>query len=231
MTMNWTKEKVGTLEKMWKSGKSAAEIAKALGSGVTRNAVIGKAHRLGLSGRPSPQKAKVLKNEPLRSKTAQPKLPPKTSSVAGKKTAVTIAVKETARVSLPPAQKAKKATLKPALTPSSRGANAKLTPTDGEVEPPHRFKEEPSPVGVSLLDLTDKMCRWPIGDPKEDDFHFCGRGIKIGSPYCEHHASVAFQTISRGRTAINENMVIDDEPAADDAEDDAEDDVEADEEE
>jgi GcrA cell cycle regulator len=230
--MNWTKEKVGTLEKMWKSGKSAAEIAKALGSGVTRNAVIGKAHRLGLSGRPSPQKAKVLKTEPLRAKIAQPKLPPKTSSATGKKTAsVTIAVKETARVALPPAQKGKKATLKPALTPAARGANAKLAPLDAEVEPPHRFKEEPSPVGVSLLDLTDKMCRWPIGDPKEDDFHFCGRPIKAGSPYCEHHAAVAFQTISRGRAAINENMVIDDDAPADDADDEAEDDVEAEDEE
>ncbi|MBL4813185.1 MAG: GcrA cell cycle regulator, partial [Rhodobacteraceae bacterium] len=48
--MSWTDERVETLKKMWGEGQSASQIAKELG-GVTRNAVIGKVHRLGLSNR------------------------------------------------------------------------------------------------------------------------------------------------------------------------------------
>ena len=54
--MSWTDERINLLKKMWKDGKSAADIAKTLAKGVTRNAVIGKAHRMGLSNRPSPIK-------------------------------------------------------------------------------------------------------------------------------------------------------------------------------
>ena len=51
--MGWTDERVETLKKLWLDGLSASQIAKQLG-GVTRNAVIGKVHRLGLSGRATP---------------------------------------------------------------------------------------------------------------------------------------------------------------------------------
>ncbi|WP_040308565.1 GcrA family cell cycle regulator, partial [Asticcacaulis biprosthecium] len=51
--MSWTDERVETLKKLWQEGHSASQIAKQLG-GVTRNAVIGKVHRLGLSGRAAP---------------------------------------------------------------------------------------------------------------------------------------------------------------------------------
>ncbi|WP_333592273.1 cell cycle sigma 70 cofactor GcrA [Brevundimonas sp.] len=54
MTAGWTEDRVGTLKKLWLEGQSASQIAKQLGGGVTRNAVIGKVHRLGLSGRAAP---------------------------------------------------------------------------------------------------------------------------------------------------------------------------------
>ncbi|HRI77641.1 MAG TPA: GcrA family cell cycle regulator, partial [Alphaproteobacteria bacterium] len=77
--MSWTDERIALLKKMWKDGKSAAEIAKTLGKGVTRNAVIGKAHRMGLSGRPSPiKKPAAPKKEPAAKKeraTAAPAAP------------------------------------------------------------------------------------------------------------------------------------------------------------
>ena len=96
--MTWTDERVSLLRQLWGNGKSASEIAQILGDEITRNAVIGKAHRLGLSGRPSPIRKK----------------------------------------------------------PSA---------------------EASPPSGATILSLTDRMCKWPIGDPREPGFHFCGRPV------------------------------------------------------
>ena len=69
--MSWTDERIATLKKMWKDGHSAADIAKKLGEGVTRNAVIGKAHRMGLSGRPSPIKKKATAKKTVKKVAAK----------------------------------------------------------------------------------------------------------------------------------------------------------------
>lgn len=106
-TNSWTDERVERLKYLWSQGMSASEIAQELGD-VTRNAVIGKAHRLGLSGRPSP----------IRKKTK----------------------------------------------------------------------------GVTILDLTERMCKWPIGDPKHPDFRFCGHQSVQGMPYCAEHCAMAYQS-------------------------------------
>ena len=105
--MIWTDERIGDLRRLWSEGRSASEIAGILGD-VTRNAVIGKAHRLGLSGRPSP-----IKRTPKR--------------------------------------------------------------------------------GANILALTERMCKWPVGDPRDSDFHFCGHQTAPGMPYCTEHASLAYQ--------------------------------------
>ena len=112
--MSWTEDRVAQLRQLWGSGKSASEIAEILG-GMSRNAVIGKAHRLGLSGRPSPIRKK----------------------------------------------------------------------TEAVVEVPS--------AGATILSLTDRMCKWPIGDPKLPGFHFCGKSALPGMPYCAEHAAVAYQ--------------------------------------
>jgi len=52
---------------------------------------------------------------------------------------------------------------------------------------------------VAFADLEDKHCRWPIGDPQDESFHFCGRNKGNGISYCDHHAQVAFQPASRRR--------------------------------
>jgi len=174
--MSWTDERIALLKKMWKDGKSAAEIAKTLGKGVTRNAVIGKAHRMGLSGRPSPiKKPAAPKKEPAAKKeraTAAPAAPAAPAG-RGKKAAVT-----------PPAATAK--------------ASAQL---NKEVEELKSIQKEIVPLGggVPLIDLTERMCKWPIGDPRDADFTFCGRGIRPGTPYCPDHAAMAYQTSSRSR--------------------------------
>ncbi len=159
----WTEERVELLKKLWSDGLSASQIAGELGN-VTRNAVIGKVHRLGLSGR----------------------------------------AKNPAGSSAPrPARKA------PVRTPShpmsgspgmTRGANA-LAPQfapDAEVEP----KAAPAPAEevvvpfserVSIMDLREYMCRWPMGDPTTAEFRFCGARSATGLPYCGYHARIAYQ--------------------------------------
>jgi GcrA cell cycle regulator len=168
--MTWTDERIATLKKMWKEGKSAADIAKTLAKGVTRNAVIGKAHRMGLSGRPSP-----IKNAPPK-KEAAPKL-----------------VKPVAA----PLRDVKKT---PAANASGKQSGIALVK---EAEELKKIEKEAIPPGggVALIDLTERMCKWPIGDPREPDFTFCGRNIRPGTPYCPDHAAAAYQTSSRSRHA------------------------------
>ncbi|CAK0748637.1 GcrA cell cycle regulator [Azospirillaceae bacterium] len=111
--MSWTDERVEALKALWGQGMSASEIAEALGD-ISRNAVIGKAHRLGLSGRPSPIKKKLTR-------------------------------------------------------------------------------------GATILALTERMCKWPIGDPKHPDFHFCAKNALPGMPYCAEHAAIAYQSTPKKR--------------------------------
>lgn len=168
--MSWTDERIALLKKMWKEGKSAADIAKVLAKGVTRNAVIGKAHRMGLSGRPSP-----IKNTPAKKEAA-----PKAAKPAA---------------AAPAARGAKK-------TRAAAPAKPNLALVK-EAEELKKIEKEAVPVGggVALIDLTERMCKWPIGDPKEPDFTFCGLGIRVGTPYCPNHAAMAYQTSSRSRNA------------------------------
>jgi GcrA cell cycle regulator len=136
--MSWTDDRVALLKKLWGEGKTAAEIAKELG-GVTRNAVIGKAHRLKLSNRVSP----IQQNK---KPVAAPKAP----------------------------------------------AEKKLLKSPVIAQDENREK-------VSLMDLGARMCRWPIGDPREESFGFCGCASMAGLPYCGEHAKVAYQAATRNR--------------------------------
>lgn len=122
--MAWTDERIAKLRKLWDDGLTASQIAKELAEGVTRNAVIGKAHRLGLKSRPSPVK--------------------------------------------------------------TDGSKAKRTPK--------KKAKTLEKTQVSLLDLTERMCKWPHGHPGDDDFHFCGKPSEAGMPYCIAHCQEAYQT-------------------------------------
>jgi len=134
---NWTDERVEQLKNLWTEGLSASQIARALG-GVTRNAVIGKVHRLGLAGRASP------------SRVERPR------------------ITSTPRVSI-----------RAHVPPTPIIEEDPLTLDDGNY--------------ATVLTINDRMCRWPIGDPSDNEFHFCGRKPKVGSPYCEAHARKAYQ--------------------------------------
>ena len=151
----WTDERVELLKKLWADGLSASQIAGELG-GITRNAVIGKVHRLGLSGR-----AKAPSS------------------------------------SVPRQRKPRAPSMFRAPRPMMRGntALAHAPAYDYEPEPEPELIENIIPIGqrCTLLELNDEKCHWPIGDPGQPDFFFCGGKTGTGIPYCGYHARVAYQ--------------------------------------
>ena len=179
--MSWTDDRVETLKRMWGEGQSASQIAKELG-GVTRNAVIGKVHRLGLSNRTGGA-------APKHAPKAEPRAKPST------------AAKPEARVraEVKPADKPILPMRKPIIT---AGQPLPPQPSANEISPEAlaSVREiEKKSKKISLMDLTERTCRWPVGDPATDDFWFCGLPVQQGKPYCEAHVSVAFQPMSSRR--------------------------------
>lgn len=155
----WTEKEVEKLKKLWvNDGMSASQIAARIGGGVTRNAVIAKVHRLGLSGRSQATSA---------SRSASAKL-----STRGN------------------AERARK------------NGHARPFPTK---QKPHHIKGTPLPADPdghkipkrqrkTIQTLESDSCRWPVGDPKESDFYFCGGKAIPTLPYCVDHARRAFET-------------------------------------
>ncbi|WP_395645910.1 GcrA family cell cycle regulator [Terricaulis sp.] len=143
--MGWTEERVALLRKLWAEGLSASQIAKQLG-GVTRNAVIGKVHRLGLAGRATPS-----------------------------------------RPAKRPVRQSRPRVIGPSV-PRLRPANTLPSVVIPDLEP---LKLEDGKA-ASVLTLNESMCKFPIGDPTESTFAFCGRSSHSG-PYCADHARLAYQ--------------------------------------
>jgi GcrA cell cycle regulator len=157
--MGWTEERVELLKKLWADGLSASQIAAQIG-GVTRNAVIGKVHRLGLSGRaksPSSMVPRARKPRPA-SHSMRPRM-----------------------------RYHGNAALLPALSP--------------ELDPDYDPLANVVPMGprVSIVELTESTCRWPIGDPGMAGFCYCGAQTKAERPYCPYHARVAYQPLAERR--------------------------------
>jgi len=210
--MSWTEERIEKLTKMWEGGATASQIADELG-GVSRNAVIGKAHRLGLKARPSPVKANEKPERaatPAARKakpTAEAPRAPQPAPVQRKPAPAPEAASplhETeapAPVDAAPAQPSPSAPPPPRIVSVGPGGFLRQTPGDQQAPippaPPRRLvpaKPSPEITGkTSLLDLNDRICRWPMGHPGEPDFHFCGEKVNPGFPYCVDHCGRAYQ--------------------------------------
>ncbi|MEJ2116972.1 MAG: GcrA family cell cycle regulator [Alphaproteobacteria bacterium] len=171
--MGWTEERVELLKKLWADGLSASQIAGRLG-GITRNAVIGKVHRLGLAGRATTSRMRAPR---LRHRT-----PPHTPARPTPSPAARVQYRTHGN-----------AALKTVAAPQEQRTVAL------SVVPSVIVEEEnaPSALRVPLLDLKENMCRWPIGDPQDENFHFCGCQKAGNGPYCEHHSRIAFQQVVR----------------------------------
>ena len=193
--MSWTEERIERLKKMWHEGATASQIADELG-GVSRNAVIGKAHRLGLEQRPSP----VKPGEEKETKKAAPAPAAATPRAAPKAEALRPA---TAAPSAAPQTAAPQRPLPTEMQYRSIGPGGFIRQGPGEQQapippaPPRRLvPAKPSPEvadKTSLLELNDRICKWPIGHPGEPDFYFCGEPANPGFPYCVEHCGVAYQ--------------------------------------
>lgn len=187
--MSWTDDRVETLKKMWGEGQSASQIAKELG-GVTRNAVIGKVHRLGLSNRttgatkPAAEKKPAAARPAAKPKPAAPKAAP-AAAPAAKVVGTESARPISARKAIIPAGQP----LPP--QPSANEISPEALASVREVEKTAKK--------LSLMELTERTCKWPIGDPATEEFWFCGLEAKAGKPYCEAHVGVAFQPMSSRR--------------------------------
>jgi len=180
--MSWTDERVEILTKMWAEGNSASQIAKELG-GVTRNAVIGKVHRLGLSNRATTSTSKKA--------DSNAKSVSKSSSKARQKT-------RKIEVSEPKSDNV--TSLRRQIIPA--GQPLPPQPSANEISPEAlaRVSEiEKKAKKLSLLELTEKTCKWPVGDPATEEFWFCGLATQSGKPYCEAHVGVAFQPMNSRR--------------------------------
>ncbi|MEA3034692.1 MAG: GcrA cell cycle regulator [Sphingomonadales bacterium] len=198
--MSWTDERIERLTTLWTQGMTASQIAEELG-GVSRNAVIGKAHRLGLQSRPSPVKPNEEGSEEREAAPA----PQARAAEPGAKPAAAAAASASAafRSEAAPAEAAPPQPATPQPQIRSIGPGGFIRQTPGEQQspippaPPRRLvPAKPSPEiadKTSLLDLNEKICKWPIGHPGEPDFHFCGASANPGFPYCVEHCGVAYQ--------------------------------------
>ncbi len=196
--MSWTDERVETLKRMWAEGQSASQIAKELG-GVTRNAVIGKVHRLGLSNRvggkeedeegasPPAPAAAAAKPEPAPRPDPAPRAEPPRPAAAPAAAAA-------------PASNVTPLPVRKAIIPA--GQPLPPQPSLNEISPEALAsvrEVEKRARKLTLMELTERTCKWPIGDPATEDFWFCGLPSLPGKPYCEAHVGVAFQPMSARR--------------------------------
>ena len=193
--MSWTEERIERLKKMWHDGSTASQIADELG-GVSRNAVIGKAHRLGLEARPSPVKPGEEKEKQAATAPA-----PKPAPVERPAPKPVAAEAERAASAQPAARTPQRAPSDLQYRSIGPGGFVRQGPGDQQAPippaPPRRLvPAKPSPEvadKTSLLDLNDRICKWPMGHPGEPDFHFCGNASNPGFPYCVQHCGVAYQ--------------------------------------
>lgn len=170
MDVNWTEERVEQLRKLWADGLSASQIAAQLGN-VSRNAVIGKVHRLKLSSR-------------------------------GRSTAAAPRAKKPAAAST--ATKSTKSSAPMRTMTSTVGNTALKIAYDTEPVARHRPMENvvvPMSRKLHLVELTERTCKWPNGDPLTESFSFCGVDSADTGPYCQYHSRIAFQPASERRRA------------------------------
>jgi GcrA cell cycle regulator len=175
--MNWTDERVERLKRLWAEGLSASQIAAQLG-GVSRNAVIGKVHRLNLPGRAKAGGTVPTNRAPKRPVAAAPRA----SSFVGRA----------------------------ATRPVARPVGATAVKEEVEFEASQQLVYRPAsnvvvPISrkLALTELTERTCKWPVGDPLTDEFHFCGCESPDASPYCNYHAKLAYQPVHERRKAAS----------------------------
>ncbi|MCL2474148.1 MAG: GcrA family cell cycle regulator [Alphaproteobacteria bacterium] len=163
--MAWTEQKIQILKDMW-GHHSASEIAEIIG-GLTRNAVIGKAHRLKLSIQ------RTTSSVSLSASRENISAPSKSSKK-----------QRTARYSMGMPQVPASMKAMPVMKDVFRSLEG-ISGAEGNTE------------GVPMTKAGERHCRWPIGDPRSANFRFCGCISHEGLPYCSEHARIAYQNVGK----------------------------------
>ncbi len=171
--MSWTEDRVDVLKKLWMEGLSASQIAAELGEGVTRNAVIGKVHRLKLSGRAKPANSSQ--------RTRSVNRPGRRRAATGGGASVKQRIIATPIIGATALKAVEVEEEEIQSAPADQATELFIPPAER----------------IGLLGLSEKTCKWPIGDPLVADFYFCGRVSGDSGPYCEFHAKRAYHTLER----------------------------------
>ncbi len=203
--MSWTPERVEILKKMWSEGQSASQIAGDLG-GVTRNAVIGKIHRLGLSNRGSlsqkDQKSGIdttkIKSQKIKTKPTKEKI------TSNNKNEFDSRLNTKQKIPNQPKGESQKSSYQNTGKSIIFTANQPLPPQPSTSEISEETLKNVKSIEnkskkLSLMELTERTCKWPIGDPATEKFWFCGHLAEPGKPYCETHIEIAFQPVASRR--------------------------------
>ncbi len=205
--MDWTEESISRLRSLWQDGLSTAEIGRRMQ--ITKNAVVGKAHRLTLPPRPSPiRKALELASTGLQSQR----------TALDDKAGPMLAAPGSAAQRPPPVPMAVRATPAPVVAVPEQAA-AVAVPVASNVQalrpalpaphqPPARAvqAEEAAPAALRTVSATPRRggltCCWPLGEPGTKEFRFCGGEPTPGKPYCAEHAAVAYVKIRDRRDSV-----------------------------
>ena len=159
----WNEDRVGALRRLWDEGHATAEIGRRLR--VSKNAIVGKAHRLDLEARPDPiRRSGRTKQRP------DPSLPPVAKAPE---------IRRPAAVSV--------ATCAPAHPKETKPAAAGVAAVQ-RLAPEKRPWEPCRPLRIGTA-----SCCWPIGEPGTRTFRFCDDLALAGKPYCEEHAKLAYR--------------------------------------
>ena len=176
MSKGWDNATLKKLKALTGKGLSTAEIGKRLG--MSKNAVVGKLNRLGWNS-----KAGGVAGAPAKKKEPAKKTAPKVTVKKSTTTARRATVARTAtRGGKTVAGGAKKATTTTTTTRGGKSLNKNLAMHQRIVQ-----------HALELANLKPNQCRWPIGDPDSEGFHFCGAPVFVGKPYCYEHCKQAYQ--------------------------------------
>ena len=198
MSKGWDNTTLKKLKALMGKGLSTSEIGKRLG--LSKNAVVGKLNRLGWNAKASA--AGASKTTTVRTKKTS-----STTTTKNKTAPKVTATKKTASKETPKKAVVKPATKKtaPVTTKEKKTATATKTPKVVEkAEKPAKTSSKSSAKNLAMhqriiqhslemASLKPNQCRWPIGDPDSENFHFCGKTVFTGKPYCYEHCRLAYQ--------------------------------------
>ncbi len=199
MSKSWDNNILKKLKTLMGKGLSTSEIGKRLG--LSKNAVVGKIHRLGWNSKtieePKPAATKKVEvKKPVAKKAVVKKQTVKAVSkklvATKKKTAVASAKKKPAsKVAEKPAKKTVKvvAPKKPVEPTKKKAVGRAITGCNNNMGIHQRVVQH----ALEMANLKADQCRWPIGDPDSEGFHFCGAPVFVGKPYCYEHCKQAYQ--------------------------------------